>query len=137
MNVKIKPSLLLMRHGQTSWNRTGQLTSRSDIELSDFGIAQCINSAKINHKYPISKIICSPKQRAMTAASIFSEHLDTRPEIIIDNNLIEIDFGIFEGQSGSDILKSKSAKPYKKWLLGHIKNRRLWFTRLEERLLSQ
>lgn len=40
------PRLIFVRHGQTEWSKSGQYTSRTDLDLTPFGVKQMRNTGK-------------------------------------------------------------------------------------------
>jgi|GEM_PF-2855648 len=110
--------LIFMRHGQTDWNKTGRLASRTDIVLNNIGMEQCHVAGFKNKDIEISNIFCSPAIRAFESAKIFGSHQESAVNITSDENLVEIDFGLFEGVSGEEIRKSSLAGLYNSWLNG-------------------
>ena len=69
----MKTTLLLVRHGETEWNKLGKFQGCTDIELSKDGINQAENlKLKLNEEFDV--IYSSPLKRAYeTAISQISE----------------------------------------------------------------
>lgn len=87
--------VLLTRHGQTEWNVLGKVQGRADIELNEKGIQQAEETGKALNVEKIDLIICSPLKRAKQTAEIINK--DRNIPIIYDEDVIERDFGEFEG----------------------------------------
>ena len=87
--------ILLTRHGQTEWNVLGKVQGRADIELNEKGIQQAEETGKALNEEKIDLIICSPLKRAKQTAEIINK--DRNIPIIYDEDVIERDFGEFEG----------------------------------------
>ena len=87
--------ILLTRHGQTEWNVLGKVQGRADIELNEKGILQAKETGKTLNEEKIDLIICSPLKRAKQTAEIINK--DRNIPIIYDEDVIERDFGEFEG----------------------------------------
>jgi broad specificity phosphatase PhoE len=85
------------RHGQTAHNREGRLQGRIDLPLSELGVQQAAALARRFTSELVARVVSSPLQRARaTAAAIAGEHgLDVE----IDERLIELDYGEWDGQS--------------------------------------
>lgn len=92
--------ILLTRHGQTKWNVLGKVQGRADIELNEEGIKQAEETGKILENENIDLIICSPLKRAKQTAQIINKNRDI--PIIYDKDIIERDFGEFEGMNKTD-----------------------------------
>ncbi|WP_294429674.1 histidine phosphatase family protein [uncultured Treponema sp.] len=88
-------SLYIMRHGRTDWNNLKKLQGRTDIPLNDEG-RQMADDARTEYKdVHFDVCYCSPLVRARETAQILLR--DREIPIIIDNRLIEMSFGVFEG----------------------------------------
>lgn len=104
-------TIYLIRHGLTEWNDRGVFQSVSDIPLSDEGIRQaeevkaiCIDKLKIDVVYS------SPLIRAIQTAEIITEGRNL--PIIIEKNLIERDFGRYEGVKMTQEIFSEISHDY-------------------------
>lgn len=88
--------LILVRHGETNWNKTGKVQGgSSDIELNKTGLEQAKKTADRLKDEKIDFIISSPMKRAIqTAKEIAKLH---NKELIINNQFLERDFGKLEG----------------------------------------
>ena len=89
--------LILIRHGETLWNKEGRIQGTSDIELSDVGIEQARLLALSLKDHPIETIHTSPLKRALQTAEIINEF--HRKKIQTYQDLMEMDQGDFEGFS--------------------------------------
>lgn len=90
--------LILMRHGQTDFNKEGRFQGRIDIPLNAEGISQAEKVAdEIRQQFgEIDLIFSSPLERAKHTASIVGKS----ESLIIDQRIIEISFGPYEGEKG-------------------------------------
>ncbi len=94
---------IFLRHGPTIWNEQRLLQGRSDISLSDSG-RQLVSSWRLPVGLEFSGIYCSPLVRAVETAEILCRNLNNKnKDIIIDDRLVEMSFGIWEGLSLSNI----------------------------------
>lgn len=96
--------IFLIRHGQDKDNAQNILNGRRDESLTELGRSQAQKTAEKLRAYPISVIYSSPLKRAFETAQIIAKEL-TINDIIIDNDLIERDFGILTGRQKTDIPK--------------------------------
>ncbi len=102
--------LLLVRHGETEWNRSGRYQGRSDIDLSAIGIQQAETLKKCLVKERLDAIYSSDLKRAVhTAQIIASGH---NPELVTCKEMRELDFGEFEGLTFEEI---KQRYPRSNW----------------------
>lgn len=92
--------LFLMRHGQTASNLDGMLQGRINTPLNEEGIRQAeLVRDEISSAFgDIDIVFSSPLDRAKHTASIVSN----RDNLIIDQRIIEFDFGPFDGVRGHD-----------------------------------
>lgn len=94
--------LILVRHGETLWNKEGRIQGTSDIDLSPEGFAQAEKLALALKREPLAAICTSPLIRARHTAEIINRFhnlpISTHPE------LIEMDQGNFEGLSFKELM---------------------------------
>jgi len=97
--------VILVRHGETEWNRLHQIQgSNSDISLNKTGRQQVENLALRLKKEPIQAFYSSPLERALdTARAIARYH---RLEINPEPDLRELDLGELEGTKIEDLNQS-------------------------------
>lgn len=89
--------LYLLRHGTTALQ--GLYVGSTDVSLTEEGREQVIRTGKVLVGERIDHIFCSPMKRCRETLNLL--HLDRAYEI--DENLREIDFGRWEGQSFEEI----------------------------------
>jgi phosphoserine phosphatase len=92
-------NVLLVRHGETPWNREGRYQGRTDIALSADGVAQVQRLGQRLAGVTIAKAIASPLVRARATAEAI---LGARP-LTLDDGLLEISHGAWEGQLAADV----------------------------------
>lgn len=84
----------IARHGQTRYNKRHLMQGRTDEPLNETGIQQAKDARKKIGDIRFDAVYASPLKRAVTTGSIIG---DVDPsEIIIDDRLIEADFGKYE-----------------------------------------
>ena len=92
--------LYISRHGQTPWNVEDLICGRTDVPLTEVGQQQALRLAESALDKGIDVILCSPMLRARQTAQAVSDAIGV--PIQIDERLIELDFGAFEGGSRFD-----------------------------------
>ena len=95
--------ILLLRHGETEWNRVDRIQGWRDISLNDRGRSQSRAASQfLAQQYPdLSRIIASDLPRAAeTAETVVSDPTFEDLEIEYDTRWRERDFGIYEGDRG-------------------------------------
>lgn len=90
-------SFILIRHGQTEWNRQERFRGHADIPLNETGKAQAQKLAQRLAPEKIDAIYCSPLQRTVqTAEPIAAAH---GLELVKEDALVDLDVGALEGQT--------------------------------------
>lgn len=92
--------LYIARHGETQWNVENRISGRTDIPLTERGLEQARALARNAVGKGIEVILSSPLLRARQTAQAVSEAIGV--PVQIDERLMELDFGIFEGAPRSD-----------------------------------
>ena len=92
--------LYIARHGQTLWNVENRVSGRTDIPLTEVGLAQAKLLADSAVGKGIEVILASPLLRARQTAQAVSDAIGV--PVLIDERLMELDFGIYEGAPRSD-----------------------------------
>ena len=93
--------LLLIRHGQTTYNATGRMQGHLDTELSELGLAQAKQAAGLLAEQGLSAIVCSDLSRARATAGVIGERLGLEP--IVDARLRETHLGKWQGMSSAEV----------------------------------
>ena len=94
MKLMRKP-FILIRHGETEFNKNHLIGGKTDVPLTEKGKEQAKSAREIVAKYQYDAIITTPLLRAKETADILFPNLPK--EIISD--LRERDWGNFEGES--------------------------------------
>lgn len=87
--------VLFMRHPETEYNISRQLSGRLDVNLSEKGEDQAKRAARALIAWKPDRIISSPLKRCHAIADVAAEALGL--EVIDDERIIEINFGEVEG----------------------------------------
>jgi probable phosphoglycerate mutase len=94
-------NILLVRHGETTWNREGRYQGRTDIPLSETGQAQVQRLGERLRNVPIAVALASPLSRAKTTAEAVLAGRSMTLEL--DAGLLEISHGAWEGKLASEV----------------------------------
>jgi phosphoserine phosphatase len=95
-------NILLVRHGETTWNREGRYQGRTDIPLSETGQAQVRALGDRLRHVPLAAAIASPLSRARTTAEAVLAGRNA-PALELDAGLLEISHGAWEGKLASEV----------------------------------
>ena len=96
------PRLLLIRHGETEWNRTGRFQGVMDIPLNDNGKKQAEKAADFLKDVALDFAVTSPMKRPKETAEIilrYHSHLTLKTS----SPLREISHGLWEGKLEKEI----------------------------------
>jgi broad specificity phosphatase PhoE len=92
--------ILLVRHGQSTWNAEGRWQGRADPPLSPLGLLQA--RAAVDALGTVDDVIASPLVRALQTATILADALGIGP-IATDARLVENDAGEWTGLTRAEI----------------------------------
>ena len=106
--------IILVRHGETSFNKAGRFQGWADIPLNETGIKQAELLAQGLKDVPIDVFISSPLQRAYLTTLKVAE-LHGKEIEYTDPRLREINFGDWSKQRLTD-LKSKYPEKFDMWI---------------------
>jgi broad specificity phosphatase PhoE len=98
-------SFFCMRHGVTDWNRQGLFQGRTDNALNDDGITQAHAAAERLRGSSVGHVVSSPLLRALKTAEIVAAA--SSRNVTVDQGLIELDFGSFEGKPVRELMMQK------------------------------
>jgi len=91
--------ILLIRHGETDWNRMGRFQGRSDLPLNQKGKEQAQALAIALKNEILTAIYSSPLLRALETARLIKTFHPSVP-LYEEEGLVEMDLGEFEGMEG-------------------------------------
>ena len=94
--------LLLVRHGETDWNRQKRFQGQIDVPLNDMGQMQSQQAANFLQAIPIRYAVTSPMLRPKETAEIILQH-HPEVELELSDNLQEISHGLWEGKLEAEI----------------------------------
>jgi broad specificity phosphatase PhoE len=95
--ARTRHAVLLIRHGETEWSRSGQHTSRTDLPLLAEGEADALALARRIAARRFALVLSSPMARARDTARLAG----LSPELTDD--LVELGYGDYEGRTTADI----------------------------------
>jgi probable phosphoglycerate mutase len=89
--------IVLARHGETEWSRSGQHTSRTDIPLTPRGEDGARRLGERLRGREFALVLASPRRRAFDTARLAGFTPEVEPD------LVEIDYGDYEGLTTAEI----------------------------------
>ena len=92
--------LFLLRHGETEWSKSGQHTSRTELDLTDTGREQAKLAADALSVLSLDNplVVSSPRRRAVVTAELAGLTVDK-----VSPLLAEWDYGDYEGLTTKQI----------------------------------
>ena len=102
------PRIYLVRHGETAWTLTAQHTGRTDLPLNEQGERQAREVGAHLTALRFDRTLASPLQRARRTAELAMPH----SRIEFDDDLMEWDYGAYEGRSTVDMKWNAPAGVY-------------------------
>jgi probable phosphoglycerate mutase len=97
------PKLFLARHGDTAWTESRQRTGRTDIPLNEAGEERARLLGERLRRFSFARVFTSPLQRASKTCDLAGFGATAEP----DSDLVEWDYGRFEGMLTKNILKQQ------------------------------
>ena len=90
--------IILVRHGQTEWNRVERFRGRADVPLNESGLAQAEATGKrVASEWQPVAVYTSPLSRSVKTAESIAKHYDLK--VKIHPGLADIDYGEWQGLS--------------------------------------
>ncbi len=94
-------TVYFLRHGETPMNADGnRYSGRTDVGLTEKGIFQAEQVSAQLENIAIEAVYSSPLQRAYRTAGIATGNR----EVVKDDRLIEVDFGLWEGKTREEFI---------------------------------
>jgi broad specificity phosphatase PhoE len=111
--VRPVTTLLLVRHGETDWNRDGRWQGHSDTHLNELGRQQAERLAEELDGADV--VYSSDLIRARETAEILARRLGA--DVRLDERLRERGFGAWEGKTRAEI-EAEFADAHARWVAG-------------------
>lgn len=109
------PTLILLRHGQSTWNLQNRFTGINNIDLSPLGIVEAKNAGIILKNFTIDLIFTSMLKRAINTANIVVNELDKNIKIIQNSALNERNYGDLQGLNKADTITKYGEQQVQLW----------------------
>jgi probable phosphoglycerate mutase len=106
--------VVVIRHGQTEWSRSGQHTGVTDLPLLPEGEEQGRALRTTLARWSFAEVLVSPRQRARRTAELAG-----LTPTQVDDRLVEVDYGGYEGRTTADI-SAELGREWSVWRDGTI-----------------
>lgn len=104
--------IILLRHGETTWNIEGRYQGQEDTPLSPKGLEQGRKAALALKDIPIDRAISSPLSRSFETCRMAADYHHLT--VMKDPRLIEISHGLWEGIHADEI-EARYPKEFHLW----------------------
>jgi len=104
--------IILIRHGQTGWNKDERFRGRVDVELDEVGLKQAQLAAERVMEWEISAVYSSPLKRARSTAQFVADRFGL--SVVTLEGLNDMNFGQWEGLLVSEV-REKQAELFDEW----------------------
>lgn len=95
-------TIVIVRHGQTDWNKIERFRGRYDIPLNELGLKQAHAVAdRIASSFKPKRVLTSPLSRSRKTAEIIAEKIGIN--VSIHQGLIDIDYGEWQGLTPNEV----------------------------------
>src|SRR5213082_1136682 len=105
--------ILLVRHGETEWNRESRFQGHADPSLNELGREQAAELAAALAGERLAAVYSSPLRRALETAQIIAapHRLDAVPV----DGLREVDVGSWQGLTRDEV-EHRFPQQFRRWL---------------------
>ena len=94
--------VILVRHGQTEWNRVERFRGRADVPLNVMGLAQAeATGLRVASEWQPVAVYSSPLVRAIRTAEAIARHFDL--PVNINPGVADIDYGEWQGLTPDEV----------------------------------
>lgn len=98
-------TFILVRHGQTEWNRVERFRGRADVPLNATGLAQAAATGlHVAARWRQAAVYASPLSRAMATAEPIAARVDLSVQPL--DGLVDIDYGEWQGLTPDEARES-------------------------------
>jgi probable phosphoglycerate mutase len=113
----VPTTIVMVRHGETNWNRDNRFQGHADPPLNETGRRQARALARDLRDDRLSALYTSPLQRAAETAAIVARELEL--EVRLLEALREVDVGSWSGLTRAEV-EDRFPEGYRRWLdYGH------------------
>jgi broad specificity phosphatase PhoE len=102
--------ILLIRHGETDWNKDRRIMGREPIGLNETGRRQSKELQEALSDLSVEAVYSSPVNRALVTAEILCQGRTLAP--VADERLVEVDYGQWVGKTFMEVRAMPGYIPY-------------------------
>lgn len=105
-------NVLLIRSGDSEWDRTGRLVGQADLPLCDKARKDLADSSALLDGVELSVVLHAADQCSAGTAALYARVTGSKPREVAD--LADMDMGLWEGMRDQD-LEDKAPTAYRQW----------------------
>ncbi|HDQ74093.1 MAG TPA: histidine phosphatase family protein [Chloroflexi bacterium] len=106
--------IVLVRHGQTVWNKEARFRGQTDVPLDDFGLRQAeATGGYVASRWPVSAVYASPLRRTMQTAAAIATAQGLVPQPF--DGLLDVNFGRWQGELSAQVAR-RYPEDFQRWL---------------------
>jgi len=109
------PALILLRHGESEWNRQNRFTGWVDVDLSVRGEAEARRAGQALQALPVDIIFTSALRRAWRTAELVREELGADIPIERSEALNERHYGQLQGLNKDEVRQQYGEEQFRLW----------------------
>ena len=106
--------LILVRHGESAWNKQGLWTGLTDISLSEKGIEESQRAGESIKNIKIDQAYSSPLKRSTETLDEIIRVVEYEIPITLDKSLDERDYGLLTGKNKWELKKEYGEEKFQK-----------------------
>ncbi|KAK1809211.1 hypothetical protein LTR12_016426 [Friedmanniomyces endolithicus] len=119
----LTPRVLIVRHGETEWSKSGRSTSFTEVDLTAAGAAQVssaaavlVGSGKLIDPCKVAHVFVSPRKRAETTLDLLLPPSSdiSKEKITFTEDITEWNYGDYEGKTSEEIRRLREDKGWDK-----------------------
>src|SRR5437763_13547469 len=103
MKSTVLSAIYLVRHGETAWSLSGQHTGLTDLPLTERGEHNARRLGERLQGHTFARVFTSPLRRARRSCELAG----FGPAAVVDPDLVEWNYGAYEGRKTADIRKER------------------------------
>jgi len=107
--------LVLLRHGESQWNKENRFTGFTDIDLNETGVAEAQHAGQLLKAIKFDKIYTSTLKRAYRTAEIVLAEIGQTLPVVKHDDLRERDYGNLTGLNKDEMRRKFGAEQVQIW----------------------
>ena len=107
--------LIVLRHGESEWNKLNRFTGLTDVELSDVGKEEAVEAGQILRACVFDHIFSSNLTRTIQTAELIASVQDNHTPIVQIDDFRERDYGDLTGKNKTELMNEFGSSQVNAW----------------------